>query len=370
MQRIYSARTELEAHDVRLYLASQGIQAFVDGESAAFTNFAFTPTSGPGVVVKEEDAERAITLVEHFLERPQYSRPRDKWTCTQCGEVVESQFDACWKCEAPRGDSDSIVAFEESTACPQALPSEVLAVSSLAVAAINSSESDGRNRGEIWLEVGVALAVTWLPYFAYSILTWAWPIEKSNWSFGAESLSQVVNLSIPGIVVLYLIHRGGTPWRVHGIRRPRLFPDIASGILIWFISMVAVGIVHQLGVSVVGNYHAGLSAESTFEFSGPTRGSDYAFVILLSLCIAFNEELAMRGYLIPRFEQLLGSTPKSIALTTLLFASYHLYQGIGAMLLILVMGLVFGVAFCRMRRLWPVVVAHAIADLLALSSLG
>jgi membrane protease YdiL (CAAX protease family) len=61
-------------------------------------------------------------------------------------------------------------------------------------------------------------------------------------------------------------------------------------------------------------------------------------------CTAFSEELVMRAYLIPRFEQLLGSSARSVALSALLFASYHVYQGIGATVSMLFYGL--NSAFC------------------------
>ncbi len=27
------------------------------------------------------------------------------WTCAKCGEVIENQFDACWKCSTARSDA-------------------------------------------------------------------------------------------------------------------------------------------------------------------------------------------------------------------------------------------------------------------------
>lgn len=27
------------------------------------------------------------------------------WTCKQCGETVEDQFDSCWKCQLPQGQT-------------------------------------------------------------------------------------------------------------------------------------------------------------------------------------------------------------------------------------------------------------------------
>ncbi|MFH1679691.1 MAG: hypothetical protein ABIH26_03495 [Candidatus Eisenbacteria bacterium] len=34
------------------------------------------------------------------------------WKCTQCGETVEEQFEACWKCQASRGDAPTLSAEE------------------------------------------------------------------------------------------------------------------------------------------------------------------------------------------------------------------------------------------------------------------
>ena len=70
----------------------------------------------------------------------------------------------------------------------------------------------------------------------------------------------------------------------------------------------------------------------------------------------------MRGYLLPRLERLLCSTRLSVLVTTALFASYHIYQGIGAAIGIAAVGFVYALAFCCFRRLWPLCAAHVIVD--------
>jgi membrane protease YdiL (CAAX protease family) len=45
--------------------------------------------------------------------------------------------------------------------------------------------------------------------------------------------------------------------------------------------------------------------------------------------------------------------------------SYHLYQGLGGFAGNAVMGLVFGEVYRRWGRLWPLVVAHTLMDLVA-----
>jgi hypothetical protein len=60
MQRVYTAQSELEAHEASLFLESHGIRALVDGESAAFTNLSFTLGSEPGTLVDDVEVERAM----------------------------------------------------------------------------------------------------------------------------------------------------------------------------------------------------------------------------------------------------------------------------------------------------------------------
>jgi membrane protease YdiL (CAAX protease family) len=87
-----------------------------------------------------------------------------------------------------------------------------------------------------------------------------------------------------------------------------------------------------------------------------------AHVLFLVACVASAscEELVMRGYLITRFERLFRSTSAAVLVSSALFASYHLYQGIHGVIGAAITGLVYATAFCSVRRLWPVCVAHAL----------
>jgi membrane protease YdiL (CAAX protease family) len=91
-----------------------------------------------------------------------------------------------------------------------------------------------------------------------------------------------------------------------------------------------------------------------------------AYFLLLLACLAggFAEELVMRGYLIARLERLLGSTWLPVLVTSVLFASYHLYQGVNPAIGHFASGLVYAVSFCFLRRLWPLCIAHALVNFL------
>ena len=72
----------------------------------------------------------------------------------------------------------------------------------------------------------------------------------------------------------------------------------------------------------------------------------------------------MRGYLIPRLEELLGSKPLAIFVTAALFSCYHSYESPRAMIRMFVWGVVSGVIFCRWRRLMPLALAHSLDNFL------
>ena len=77
------------------------------------------------------------------------------------------------------------------------------------------------------------------------------------------------------------------------------------------------------------------------------------------------EEVVVVGYLVTRSRQL-GVPPwTAVVLAALLRGVYHLYQGFGAGLGNVVMGLVFGAWYVRTGRVMPLVVAHVVIDLVA-----
>jgi membrane protease YdiL (CAAX protease family) len=73
----------------------------------------------------------------------------------------------------------------------------------------------------------------------------------------------------------------------------------------------------------------------------------------------------MIGYLLTRLRQLGWSENRSVLASALLRGSYHLYQGLGGFVGNLVMGCVFGRVWQRTNRLWALVGAHTLIDVVA-----
>ena len=80
---------------------------------------------------------------------------------------------------------------------------------------------------------------------------------------------------------------------------------------------------------------------------------------------AWAEEVVMVGYLFTRLRQLGWSENRSLAAQAVLRGTYHLYQGLGGFLGNIAMGLVFGRVWQRTNRLWVLVGAHTLIDVVA-----
>ncbi|GAA4409340.1 hypothetical protein GCM10023147_52600 [Tsukamurella soli] len=126
------------------------------------------------------------------------------------------------------------------------------------------------------------------------------------------------------------------------------------------------GLAAAIGLPGLALYAAGRELGLTAHVMPATGGVPWWRIIayvLLAIANALAEEVVVVGYLTTRLRQLGFGAATTLAASAVLRGSYHLYQGFGAGLGNLVMGLIFGAAYLRWRRLWPLVIAHAIMDI-------
>ena len=103
MKRVFSSQVRPTAERIRELLEEQGIGCFVTGYEYVGVAFGEIPAneSWPGVWVYQDcDEDRALHCIEEFQRRKK--RANGVWVCADCGEESEGQFDACWKCGAPK----------------------------------------------------------------------------------------------------------------------------------------------------------------------------------------------------------------------------------------------------------------------------
>nr|WP_090278210.1 CPBP family intramembrane glutamic endopeptidase [Mycolicibacterium komanii]CRL73592.1 CAAX amino terminal protease [Mycolicibacterium komanii] len=172
------------------------------------------------------------------------------------------------------------------------------------------------------------------------------------------NLVWVFQLSAWGALAIYLLWRSGIALRSIGLGRPRWRPDLLGG----------VGLAALIGVPGLALYQIArlLGMNANVE---PAELYDtwwrIPVLLLTALANAWAEEVIVVGYLITRLRQLRVSPVTAVVATSALRGLYHLYQGFGAGLGNLAMGVVFGYVYLRTGRLWPLIVAHALIDAVA-----
>ena len=181
------------------------------------------------------------------------------------------------------------------------------------------------------------------------------PIDLINF---ALNLASVFQLLAWGALGLYLLWRSGFGPRSIGLGRFRWRPDLLGGL----------GLAALIGLPGLGLYVAGRALGIGVAVV-PAELNDTWWRIPVLLAIAFSngwaEEIIVVAFLMTRLRQL-GHTPVVVLiLSSLLRGTYHLYQGFGAGLGNIVMGLVFGYVWQRTGRLWPLIIAHGLIDAVA-----
>jgi membrane protease YdiL (CAAX protease family) len=174
----------------------------------------------------------------------------------------------------------------------------------------------------------------------------------------ALNLAAVAQLVAWGALAVYLLWRNGFSLQRIGIGRFRLRPDLLGGL----------GLAALIGVPGLGLYlmarAIGVSAEVV-----PTELTDSWWRVPVLVAAAFAngwaEEVIVVGYLLTRFDQLGINPVKAVVWSSVLRGAYHLYQGFGAGVGNFIMGLVFGYAYRRWGRLWPLIIAHGVIDTVA-----
>jgi CAAX protease family protein len=214
-------------------------------------------------------------------------------------------------------------------------------------------------------EVVVVLALSLLASAVYAVLDL---LSAPVSGVAVASVDQNARLSIqladivfglaPVALVFHLVRRSGEGPEPFGLRPRAPGPDVSLGVVL------------GLAVSIVGlGVYLGSVAlhVNRFVVPVPPLGHWWTVPILIlgAVQAGLLEEVIVVGYLIHRLEQLGWSSPAAIVGSAVLRGSYHLYQGWGGFAGNLAMGLFFGWLFVRLRRTWPLVVAHVLVDVLA-----
>lgn len=161
---------------------------------------------------------------------------------------------------------------------------------------------------------------------------------------------------VPVVLVCFLLWQTARPHLGRlGLDGTRPGRDALSG----------VGLALVVGIPGIGVYLAGRALGLTVTVV-PTALDTYwwtvPILLLSALRAGVTEEVIVVGYLFARLRDLGWGTWTIILSTSVLRGSYHLYQGFGAFVGNVAMGILFGWLYSRFGRLLPLVIAHTVID--------
>lgn len=231
---------------------------------------------------------------------------------------------------------------------------------------------EGTSRRAVWVEICLVVLLTF-GLSGLSSLLYLVQQEVSGAGIGSQtvalnpattadvfdaltSLLRVLRLLTYAGLALYLLHLAGlTPRRV---LRFTARVDVPAGL----------GLAALIGLPGLGLYYLGRVLELGAQVLPASPLDTWWRPLTLLGAAAGNaaaEELLVVAYLMTRLRQLGVGLPAAIGASALLRGSYHLYQGFGAGIGNIVMGIVFGWAYARWGRVLPLIIAHFAIDAVA-----
>jgi membrane protease YdiL (CAAX protease family) len=235
--------------------------------------------------------------------------------------------------------------------------------------AIKSTEQKTRKfqgqveeKKRLLIEILVVLSLTVFRPVLTAIGRLVWLGDVVPRPFGYYFFEEIIRSSSIIILVLFVLWVKEDQWKEVGLVRPDW---IADGFLGW--SLLLLKLLVWIPIAFLLPQF-GIFSEEPNAFLKPSAIVEYLWIILSALVTAFAEESLIRGYLISRLMRLFESW-KSVLFSSVIFSVWHLSLGITGLVHTFLWGLIFGFAFTKFFRLWPLVVAHALnnigADFLA-----
>jgi len=232
---------------------------------------------------------------------------------------------------------------------------------------------DSFSRRRIWWEVTLVLAVSLGQSAVYAIVSLADSLTRStplshqtatlNPSLSNREVFDLIYQLlalifdvVPVVLVCYLLWSRARPHLSRlGIDATRPLGDAGLGLLL----ALAIGI-PGIAIYLVAK---ALDINVTVDAAGLSSHWWTIPILLLSaLRAGLQEEVIVLGYLFERLGQLGWGRWRIIVAAAIFRGSYHLYQGFGAFVGNVLMGMLFGFLYSRSKRVLPFVIAHFIID--------
>lgn len=136
----------------------------------------------------------------------------------------------------------------------------------------------------------------------------------------------------------------------------------------WRDGIGALGLLVVIGLPSLGIYAVGRALGVTTQIVTSGLDSYWWTIPVLILAAIHNgllEEVVIVAYLMPRLEKIGFTAIWAAIISSVIRGGYHLYQGIGPFFGNVLMGLLFCWLYKKNGRVMPLVIAHALVDIVA-----
>jgi membrane protease YdiL (CAAX protease family) len=210
--------------------------------------------------------------------------------------------------------------------------------------------------GEILLVLGIPIGL----FFGFSLLSIFYGPAPTVFNDARFLRTLLVEIALAAALLPYLARRGWSPRLAAGAPKPL---DLLRGIGMWLLCMAALALcfatVRALAPAVADSLQKP-------HFTGAPSGW---IIAATSIINPLFEEFLWLAYEVPAVSSRLGIRSACV-ISVAIRVAVHTYQGPLALVSILPMGVVLTAYFARSGRLWPVIVAHIIADALGLMAVA
>lgn len=136
--------------------------------------------------------------------------------------------------------------------------------------------------------------------------------------------------------------------------------DVAIAVGFWIVSVAVIfGLAHALGLA---NPSQIKESKKLLDMLGPQSGMSMVLFVVVSCAAGLVEEILFRGYLQRQIGALTGNVYLGLIGSAILFGAGHGYEGARRMVLIAVLGAMFGLLALLRKSLRPGMMAHALFD--------
>ena len=172
----------------------------------------------------------------------------------------------------------------------------------------------------------------------------------------------VVAKVAPAVLALFLLAQmrppARSPFAATGLDRRRPGFDVG-----WAFALAAI-----IGLPGLGVYELALRLGVNTQVAPGNLASNWWTIpmyVLLAFANGALEEVVMIGYLVTRWVQAGARWWVAVVASALIRGTYHLYQGWGGFFGNAAMGVILGFFFYKTKRIWPLILAHTLLDVVS-----